>query len=106
MIIDYELLKLIWWLFVGVLLIGFALLDGFDLGVGTLLPFVGRTDEQRRVILNAIGPTCKPSWICSRQVRHLMVRERFAGTMVSPRSERHGSEPRGHRRCANYHPNP
>ena len=57
MIIDYELLKLIWWLFVGVLLIGFALLDGFDLGVGTLLPFVGRTDEQRRVILNAIGPT-------------------------------------------------
>jgi cytochrome d ubiquinol oxidase subunit II len=57
MVIDYETLKLIWWLFVGVLLIGFALLDGFDLGVGTLLPFVGRTDEQRRVILNAIGPT-------------------------------------------------
>ncbi len=57
MVIDYEVLKLIWWLFVGVLLIGFALLDGFDLGVGTLLPFVGRTDEQRRVILNAIGPT-------------------------------------------------
>ena len=54
MFIDYETLKLIWWLFVGVLLIGFALLDGFDLGVGTLLPFVGRTDEQRRVILNAI----------------------------------------------------
>lgn len=57
MFIDYETLKLIWWLFVGVLLIGFALLGGFDLGVGTLLPFVGRTDEQRRVILNAIGPT-------------------------------------------------
>jgi len=57
MLIDYETLKLIWWLFVGVLLIGFALLDGFDLGVGTLLPFVGRTDEQRRVMLNAIGPT-------------------------------------------------
>ena len=57
MMIDYEVLKLIWWLFVGVLLIGFALLDGFDLGVGTLLPFVGHTDEERRVILNAIGPT-------------------------------------------------
>jgi cytochrome d ubiquinol oxidase subunit II len=57
MFIDYEMLKLIWWLFVGVLLIGFALLGGFDLGVGTLLPFVGRTDEQRRVVLNAIGPT-------------------------------------------------
>ncbi len=57
MFIDYETLKLIWWLFIGVLLIGFALLDGFDLGVGTLLPFVGRTDDQRRVVLNAIGPT-------------------------------------------------
>lgn len=57
MTIDYYTLKLIWWLFVGVLLIGFALLGGFDLGVGTLLPFVGRTDTQRRVVLNAIGPT-------------------------------------------------
>jgi len=57
MFIDYETLKLIWWLFVGVLLIGFALLGGFDLGVGTLLPFVCRTDAQRRVVLNAIGPT-------------------------------------------------
>jgi cytochrome bd ubiquinol oxidase subunit II len=54
---DYGTLKLIWWLFVGVLLIGFAILDGFDLGVGTLLPFVGRTDDERRVMLNAIGPT-------------------------------------------------
>ncbi len=57
MIFDYETLKLIWWLFVGVLLIGFALTDGFDLGVGTLLPFIGRTDTERRVIINAIGPT-------------------------------------------------
>ena len=57
MVIDYYTLKLIWWLFVGVLLIGFALLGGFDLGVGALLPFVGRTDAQRRVVLNAIGPT-------------------------------------------------
>ena len=57
MTIDYYTLKLIWWLFVGVLLIGFALLGGFDLGVGTLLPFVGRNDAQRRVVLNAIGPT-------------------------------------------------
>jgi cytochrome d ubiquinol oxidase subunit II len=57
MFIDYATLKLIWWLFVGVLLIGFALLGGFDLGIGALLPFVGRTDDQRRAILNAIGPT-------------------------------------------------
>jgi len=54
---DYATLKVIWWLFVGVLLVGFAILDGFDLGVGTLLPFVGRTDDERRVVINSIGPT-------------------------------------------------
>ena len=57
MLFDYETLKLIWWLFVGVLLIGFAVTDGFDLGIGTLLPFVGRNDEERRVVINSIGPT-------------------------------------------------
>jgi cytochrome d ubiquinol oxidase subunit II len=57
MIFDYETLKVIWWLFVGVLLIGFALTDGFDLGVGALLPIVGRSDTERRVIINSIGPT-------------------------------------------------
>lgn len=54
---DYETLKMIWWGFVGVLLIGFALTDGFDFGVGMLLPFVGRNDTERRVVINAIGPT-------------------------------------------------
>ncbi len=54
---DYATLKLIWWLFVGLLLIGFAILDGFDLGICILLPFVGRSDVERRVMLNAIGPT-------------------------------------------------
>lgn len=49
MIIDYEILKLIWWLFVGVLLIGFAITDGMDMGVGNLLPFVGKTDDERRL---------------------------------------------------------
>ena len=57
MIFDYETLKIIWWLFVGVLLIGFAITDGFDLGVGTLLPFIGKTDNERRIIINSIGPT-------------------------------------------------
>ena len=57
MILDYHTLKLIWWLFVGVLLIGFALTDGFDLGIGTLLPFLGKNDNERRVIINTIGPT-------------------------------------------------
>ena len=54
--LDYETLKLIWWLLVGVLLIGFAIMDGHDMGVGTLLPFVGRNDTERRVVINTIGP--------------------------------------------------
>ena len=54
---DYATLKVIWWLLVGLLLIGFAILDGMDLGVGTLLPFVARTDGERRVVLNTVGPT-------------------------------------------------
>src|SRR5690554_709168 len=53
---DYETLKLIWWVLVGVLLIGFALTDGFDLGAVILMPFVGKTDSERRVVLNTIGP--------------------------------------------------
>src|ERR1019366_3717840 len=57
MLLDYETLKVIWWLLVGVLLIGFALTDGFDMGIGTLLPFIGRNDDERRVIINSIGPT-------------------------------------------------
>ena len=57
MIFDYDTLKLIWWVLVGTLLIGFAVTDGFDLGVCALLPFVGRDDEERRVIINSIGPT-------------------------------------------------
>ncbi len=55
-VFDYATLKLIWWLFLGVLLVGFAIMDGMDLGIGTLLPFVGRTDDERRVVLNSIGP--------------------------------------------------
>jgi len=54
---DYFTLKIIWWLFVGVLLIGFAVMDGFDLGVGALLPFVAKTDDERRVLINSVGPT-------------------------------------------------
>jgi len=56
MIIDYPTLKIIWWLLIGVLLIGFAIMDGHDMGVGTLLPFVAKKDEERRVLLNTIGP--------------------------------------------------
>ncbi|HQA09766.1 cytochrome d ubiquinol oxidase subunit II [Zoogloea sp.] len=54
--LDYTSLKLIWWLLVGVLLVGFAIMDGHDMGVGTLLPFVGKNDTERRVIINTVGP--------------------------------------------------
>ncbi|PKF63357.1 cytochrome d ubiquinol oxidase subunit II [Psychromonas sp. psych-6C06] len=53
---DYETLKLLWWLLIGVLLIGFVITDGFDMGVGTLLPIIGKTDEQRRIMINSIAP--------------------------------------------------
>ena len=54
--LDYEILRLIWWLLLGVLLIGFAVMDGFDLGVGALLPFVARNDDERRIVINVVGP--------------------------------------------------
>ena len=44
------------WLLVGVLLVGFAIMDGHDMGVGTLLPFVGKNDVERRVVINTVGP--------------------------------------------------
>lgn len=56
MIFDYPTIKLIWWLLVGVLLIGFAIMDGHDMGVGTLLPFAGNGDDERRAIINTVGP--------------------------------------------------
>ena len=54
--IDYEVLKLLWWVLVGVLLIGFAITDGYDLGSAGLLPFLGKNDNERRVIVNAVAP--------------------------------------------------
>ncbi len=54
---DYPTLRVLWWGLLGVLLIGFAMTDGWDLGVGTLLPFVARNDAERRMAINAVGPT-------------------------------------------------
>ena len=56
-LLDYDVLRVIWWVLLGVLLIGFAVMDGFDLGTGMLLPFLGKNDVERRVIINAVGPT-------------------------------------------------
>ncbi|WP_419318367.1 cytochrome d ubiquinol oxidase subunit II [Caulobacter sp. ErkDOM-E] len=55
--IDYATLRVIWWALMGVLLIGFALTDGFDMGVGALLPFVAKTDQERRMVINTVGAT-------------------------------------------------
>lgn len=53
---DYEILRFIWWALVGVLFIGFAVTDGFDMGVGALLPIIGKDDTERRIMINSIAP--------------------------------------------------
>lgn len=53
---DYEVLRFIWWLLIGVLLIGFAVTDGFDMGVGILLRIIGKNDTERRIMINSIAP--------------------------------------------------
>jgi cytochrome d ubiquinol oxidase subunit II len=55
-LLAYTTLRLIWWVLLGVLLIGFAVMDGFDMGVGALLPFVAKTNTERRVAINTVGP--------------------------------------------------
>ena len=57
LLLDYPTLRVIWWALMGVLLIGFALTDGFDLGVAALLPFVARDDRERRMVINTISAT-------------------------------------------------
>lgn len=53
---DYEVLRFIWWVLIGVLLIGFAIMDGYDLGTANLLPFMAKNDSERRVMINAVAP--------------------------------------------------
>ena len=53
---SYETLRVIWWLILGVLLIGFAIMDGFDLGLGASFTFLGRTDAERRALLSSVEP--------------------------------------------------
>ena len=56
--IPYDILRLIWWALLGILLIGFAVLDGYDLGTAMLLPFAGRGDAERR----QVRETVEPNW--------------------------------------------
>ncbi len=53
---DYTTLKLIWWALLLLLLLGFVVLDGVDLGVAMLLPLVSKDDEDRRLVINSVGP--------------------------------------------------
>jgi cytochrome bd ubiquinol oxidase subunit II len=53
---NYEFLQIVWFLLIASLWIGFFFLEGFDFGVGMLLPFLGRNDVERRAIINTIGP--------------------------------------------------
>ena len=54
--IEYEVLRLIWWVLIGVLFIGFAITDGYDLGAANLIPVLGRDDTEKRLIINAVAP--------------------------------------------------
>ena len=58
---DYETLRIIWWAILVFLICGFAVMDGFDFGIAMLLPFLGKTDDERRVMLNTIGATWEGS---------------------------------------------
>jgi cytochrome d ubiquinol oxidase subunit II len=53
---SYEFLQVLWFILIAVLWIGFFFLEGFDFGVGMLLPFIGKRDDERRAIINSIGP--------------------------------------------------
>nr|WP_181375126.1 cytochrome d ubiquinol oxidase subunit II [Pectobacterium carotovorum]ALG88618.1 Cytochrome d ubiquinol oxidase subunit 2 [Pectobacterium carotovorum] len=53
---SYETLRIIWWILLSVVCISFALTDGFDMGVGGLTRVIGRTDVERRIMINSIAP--------------------------------------------------
>jgi cytochrome d ubiquinol oxidase subunit II len=57
MLLDYATLKVIWWFFISLLFVLFFIFGGRDFGVCILLPFLGKTDEDRRMLLNSIGAT-------------------------------------------------
>lgn len=54
--LDYATLRFVWWLILGALLVGFAMMDGFDLGIGAIFRFIGQSDEERRALLASIEP--------------------------------------------------
>jgi cytochrome d ubiquinol oxidase subunit II len=85
--IDYEVLRFIWWLLVGILLIGFAVTDGFDMGVGMLTRFLGRNDTERRIMINSIAPHWDGNqvWLITAAARCLLP-GRWSTRLRSPAS--------------------
>lgn len=61
--LDFETLRVVWWALIGILLIGFAVTDGYDMGVTALLPFVAKTDEERRAVINTVSATWEGSQV-------------------------------------------
>ncbi len=53
---TWDILRNIWYVLIGVLLAGYSILDGFDLGIGTLVPFLGKNEKEKKTLYNAIGP--------------------------------------------------
>jgi len=53
---GWDFLRNVWFLLIGVLLAGYAVLDGFDLGVGALLPFLAKSEDEKRTLIGAVGP--------------------------------------------------
>lgn len=51
-----NLLQNIWFILIGVLLLGYSILDGFDLGIGSLLPLLAKNDEEKKTLINSVGP--------------------------------------------------
>jgi cytochrome d ubiquinol oxidase subunit II len=48
--------QILWFVLILILFVGYSLLDGFDLGIGALLPFIGKTKEEKDILINSIGP--------------------------------------------------
>lgn len=97
--IDYEILKVIWWLFIGVLLVGFAIMDGQDMGVGSLLPFLGKNDTERRCMINSVAPHWDGNqvWFITGGRRHFCrladcVRNGFLGLLLGHAHHSRGSD--------------
>ena len=87
---DYETLRILWWLLLGALLIGFAIMDGFDLGVAALLRVLAHEDAERRALLETIEPVWEGNqvWLIlgvqAQLDRVAVLRENTIPTQPSP----------------------